>query len=472
MSAARLFLVLRARWITALAVFTLVVLLALGVSIASPRQYTASASVVVDAKSSDSLAGIGQGVAINNYMTTQIDVITSERVVLRAVRAMKLHENPTLIALWTRETQGAGDFTTWMAESIQRRLEARPSRDSNVIAIAYPAQDPKVAAATVNAIVRAYIDTSLELRIEPARQYNAFFDERSRKLREELEAAQRRLSEYERSKGLLATDERVDVENARLAQLSAQVVELQTLAADSESRRGRVVGNRERMQEVLSNPVISGMKSELGRQRSEITQLRQTLGESHPRVAQIRDSIEELKGRIDEEAAKVTGGIGVANDISQNKLSIMKHALEDQRERVMRLKTQRDEAAVLLRDVQNAQRAYDAILARLQQSSLESQNTQTNVSVLKEARPPVFPSSPKFGLNLALGAVAGFILGLAAALAREAIDPMIRSEDDILALASLPIVVDLGIAARPSIRLLQRKTRGLPRLPGLTGSSS
>ncbi len=459
MSLRKLFQILSARWLTALVVMLLSVGLAIAVNVMSPKRYTANASVVVDVKLNDPIAGMSQGgVAVSTYMTTQMDVIASEKVISRAIKTLKLHDDPQFVERWHRSTGGEGEFSGWMSEVMRERLDVRPSRDSNVLNLGFSWSEPKFAATMVNAIVRAYTDTALEFRIDPARQYNIFFDERSKKLREDYEHAQARLSAYEREKGLITSDDRIDVENARLAQLSAQVVDLQVSVAETASKSARVRSAEARTPEVLNSLTITAIKSELSKQRAEIQQLRASYGEEYPRVKQLADSIEELRQRLSEETRHIRGGIDGTNDVNQQRLSLVRTLLNEQREKVMKLKTQRDEAAILQRDVQNAQRAYDAILARLQQSSLESQNTQSNVSILMEAKPPLVPSSPKVALNIALALVAGAIFGIAAALGREAMDPRIRTESDILNLVELPLIVDLAAASRG--RLSRRRTAG------------
>ena len=101
------------------------------------------------------------------------------------------------------------------------------------------------AAALANAFVQAYTDTTLELRVDPARQYSGFFDSRAKAYRDNFEKAQDRLAQFQKEKGLLVTDERLDIETARLAELSSQLVGLQALGfaperlarlADRESR--------------------------------------------------------------------------------------------------------------------------------------------------------------------------------------------------------------------------------------------
>jgi len=463
MSLHRLFGILAARWTTALVVALVVFGAAVTWTVMAKRSYTASAAVVVDVKSSDPLGAGPSGVAVSTYMTTQMDVVASERVMSRAVQALNLLNDSALRSAWEAATDGRGDFATWLFDLLRGSLDVRPSRDSNVITIAFSWSDPQFAADMVNAIVRAYTDTALELRIEPARQYNAFFDERSKQLREDFERAQARLSAYERENNLVGSNQ-MDVESARLGQLSSEVVALQMTVAESESKSNRTQRNASVAPEVLTSPVVTALKADLARKEAEIAELRQSFGDTYPTVRQLQSSIDELTSRIAAETARIGTSVSTSNEVNQRRLLMVRQLLEEQREKVMQLKTQRDEAAVLQRDVQNAERTYDAILARLHQSSLESQNTQSNVSILTEAKAPLSPSSPKVALNLALGLVAGVIFGAAAALAREALDPRVRSADDVLDVIDLPLIVDLASALRSSQPAGAKLISGMQRI--------
>ena len=63
--------------------------------------------------------------------------------------------------------------------------------------------------------MQAYIDVSLDMRTSPAKQYSSFFDGRAKEAREQLEAAQAKLSAFQKDNGIIATDERLDVESSR-----------------------------------------------------------------------------------------------------------------------------------------------------------------------------------------------------------------------------------------------------------------
>jgi polysaccharide biosynthesis transport protein len=113
------------------------------------------------------------------------------------------------------------------------------------------------------------------------------------------------------------------------------------------------------------------------------------------------------------------------------------------------MKAVRDEGLVLQRDLENAQRSYDAVQARLAQTSLESQTTQSNVNVLAQASAPVEPSSPKVVLNTLLALFLGGLLAVGTALLLEMMDRRVRSADDILAALDLPVI---GILPKPGAK--------------------
>lgn len=454
MSLGQFLAILRARWATLLVVLLLVLGATGAVLALLPRQYSASATVLVDLKSPDPILGaLSPGMMSPTYMATQVDVILSARVARRVVRALRLHENPAMRTQWHDATQGAGDFEAWVGEQLARSLDVKPSRESNVIAIAYKSVDPKFAAALANAYAQAYVDATLEMRVEPARQYTGFFEDRARQLRENLEKAQARLSAFQKEKGIIAVDERLDVETTRLNELNSQLVAVQAAAADSRSREAQVRAGSDSLQDVINNPLVSGLRTDVSRQEARLQELSARYGDAHPQVIELRASLEELRSRLQQETRRVGSSLGTSNTINASREAQIRASLDAQRARVLELKGLRDDVAVLLRDVDNAQRAYDAVQARGSQTSLESQTTQTNILVLSNATEPVVPSSPKVFLTLLAATFGGTLLGVGAAVARELLDRRVRSGDDLLSGLALPL---LGVLPAQGARRARR----------------
>ena len=443
--------ILRARWWVVALVLGLTVATTLLVSLLLPRQYTATASVVVDFKPDPVSAFAFGGGASPAYMATQVDIIRSERVAQRVVRNLKLNENPQVRQQWLDETGGEGNIEVWLASVFQKQMDVVPSRESSVIAVSYKAPDPRFAAGLANAFAQAYIDTALELRTDPARLYSTFFENRAKEARETLEKAQSKVSAFQKQAGIIATDERLDVETARLNELSSQATMMQALLAESASRQAQAQsGQGDRMQEVLNNANVSQLKADISRAEAQLQQLATRLGDKHPQVEEAKASLAELRSRLDAETRKVTGSVTVSANINRQRLGEVQRALQAQRDKVLKMKAVRDEGLVLLRDVENAQRSYDALLQRFTQTSLEGQTTQSNINLLTQATPPLEPSSPRIVLNTLLSIFLGTLLAVGTALLLELKDRRVRNVDDVVEALGLPV---LGLMPKPGTQL-------------------
>lgn len=447
----QLLAILRARWIVALTVAGLTVGLTLLVSLLLPKQYKATASVLIDFKPDPISALAYGGLPSPAMMATPVDIISSDRVAQRVVRNLSLNENPQVRQQWLDETKGEGSIESWMGALFQRNMDIEPSRESSVISVSYRSPDPRFAAALANAFVQAYIETALELRVDPARQYASFFDTRAKEARDALEQAQTRYSTFQKQNGIFASDERLDIETARLNELSSQVTALQAIAVESSSRMQQAQGAQgDRLQEVLGNAIVGQLKADINRAEARLQELGTRLGEAHPQMVEARASVAELRGRLDAETQKVAGGVGVTNSINRQREQEIERALESQRQKVLRMKAVRDEGLVLIRDIENAQRAYDAIQQRYVQTSLESQTTQSNVNILTQALPPLVPSSPRMVLNTILAFVGGVLLAIGVALGLELRDRRVRNIDDAAGALGLPVI---GSLPRPDSRI-------------------
>src|SRR6202789_1892988 len=122
MGSQQLFLVLRARWKFAVRVFLGVLILVALVTLILPKQYLATATVVVQSKT-DPLSNNGAYPAaqlLPSDIATQGDIIERHRVATRAVKLLKLDESAEYKEKWQRE--GSGDLVGWIADELQKKV--------------------------------------------------------------------------------------------------------------------------------------------------------------------------------------------------------------------------------------------------------------------------------------------------------------------------------------------------------------
>lgn len=452
-------LILGSRYKLVIFVLLGTVAVTLALSLLLPRQYTATAAVVVDVKSPDPIVGTFlPAMLIAGYMATQADIINSDRVAQKVIKMLKLDESLAAKEQWLEATEGKGKLEVWLANRLQKKLNVNPSRESNVINIGYTATDPGFAAAVANAFTQAYLETNIELKVEPAKQYALWFGQQGNALRAQVEKSQARLSKYQRSHRIVASDERLDIETAKLNELSTQLTIVQGQTADAQSKQ-RSGSASDTLPEVVQNPLIQNLKAEIARQEAKLQELAGNLGKNHPQYRRMESEAATLRQKLEAETTHITSGFSTSRTVGKNKEAELRAAIAAQKKLLLKLKQRRPELAVLARDVDAAQKAHDAVSQRFNQTNLESQSTQTNVTVLTPAAEPIEPSFPKILLNTSIAIFLGTMLGVGAAFMFEILDRRIRSVDDLAEMLQLPV---LGMIPRDRKRgrlaLEHRKT--------------
>ena len=449
MNPKQLLLILQARWWLALLILAASVAGTYAVSLQLPKKYTASTALLVDIRARDPIAAM----LTPSSMATQEDIIRSDRVAQRVVKNLKLDENAAVKEQWRESTGGRGRLEVWLAELLQKQLTVTPpKRDSNVLTIEYTAVDPGFAAAVANAFAAAYVEATVELRVEPARQYARWFGEQGKILRVDLERAQARLSEFQQKKGIVAKEENLDAEMAKLAELTSQLTVIQAQTVDARSKQR---ADAEMLPEVMGSSVVAGLRAEIARQEAKIKDAATNLGKNHPQLRSMHAELAELRANLETESKHVAASFRTTRSVSTDKERALRGAIEAQKKKLLELRNERDQLAVLQRDVDAAKNAYDAVAARYTQASLESQATQTNVSVLSPAADPLEASSPKVLRYTAMAVFFGLLAGLGAAFLWEMLDRRVRCVDDVADMLQIPV---LGVVKR------ERRGRRRPAL--------
>jgi chain length determinant protein EpsF len=426
------------------------------------KQYQAEASMVVEVRNDPVLGALAPGLASPAYLATQVEILRSDRVAGRVVKMLGVERSPAAVQQWRDSTDAKIPLDRYFAALLQKGLSVEPSRGSNVINITFVNPDAAFAAAAANAFAQAYMDISVELRVEPARQSATFLDDQTIKLRTTLETAQARLSKFQQDKGIVVTDERMDQETARLNLLLAQLSQAQAEQIDTAMRQ-RNTGS-EASPDVLASPTVQTLKASLAIAETRLMELSSNYGPNHPQRQAVEAQVRELRQQVAAEVRRVSGGSSVANRGSAQKVAEVQAMVDNQKKQVLAMRSVRDQMAVLQRDVDNAQRAYEGVSQRATALSLEGQNTQANVRLLSPAVEPYTPSRPKVVINILGSVFGGLLLGALAAIGLEMLNRKVRSTED---LASLPGVPVIGVlqpldSKRPVFR---RLSSGRPALP-------
>jgi len=466
-------LILLARKKIILGTLLVTVLLALGWSLAQQKTYTATASVLLNYKGVDPLTGLTMpGQLMPGYMATQMDIIGSKNVALRVVDALGLASSPAVQKQFQEANEGKGSARDWLADLLLKKLQIMPSRESSVVEISFSGADPTFAAAVANAFAEEYQRVSVQLKTEPAKNASNYFNEQTKQLRDNLEAAQARLSKYQQEKGIVSLDNnRVDVELSRLNDLSGQLVVAQTAAMEANSRE-RAAGGAVNSPDVANNALVQNLRVSLASAEAKLAEVGSRFGRNHPQYQSASAEVGKLRAELNTAVGTVSKSVGANADVLRQREAELRSELAAQKTRVLELNRTRDELGPLLKDLEGAQRAYDSATQRFSQTRIEAQSEQSDISVLNPAVAPTGPSGPRVMLNTLASILLGTILGVGLALMLELINRPVRSSGDIKDMLGIPVLGTIAWRA-PGARSGRIRNLMGPRRPlRLTGNTN
>ena len=186
------------------------------------------------------------------------------------------------------------DAVTSEALRIQRSIEVKPVRGTNLIELSYIADSPKKAAELANAVAEAYIDWKLDLKFRVIGQASKF-------LASQIEEAKQTLSEKEQR--LLALGRQKDIldiapqSNPTLQKLTALGQDVSSAMADRISKETRYnelqKANPDSLPESLMTSAILQQRNDLARLEREYTDKLGVFKPEWPAMQSLRAQIEK-----------------------------------------------------------------------------------------------------------------------------------------------------------------------------------
>lgn len=410
-----------------------------------PDTYKASSALILNYKGADPLTGNGSpgqssSGYLPTYLSTQLEIIKSPAVAERVVQSL----GPALLPTYRdrfNDGHAPGSGNKAVGERLLRQLQVKPSRESSVITITFSGPDPREAARVANAFANEYRRFNAALEAGPAQIASTYFETQLGDAGRALEAALDNMAKFQQANGIVTQLVGADVDSLRLNELGNQLVTAQAQRMEASSRRRQLAAaEAAESPDITNNPLIQALKIDLSKARVKYQSLSRRFTPDHPTALAAAAEI----GSIQTELAQQTG---IASKAVVHTAAILTHreqelqsAFDEQKARMFELNHRRTALTMLTKQVESLQRAYDTIAQRLAQTRLQGQSTQSDIGLLNLAMVPQAPSGPTFPMTLAIGALAGLLLGTGVALAREMADRRLRTVVDIQALIGLPVL--------------------------------
>lgn len=462
MNLVQLLLILKARWRWVAALTLAGLLIGVAWVALTTRMFQASTEVLVTVRAPNTVAVQGDQTPLTSqlqpdYLTTQVDVIKSDRTVVAVVKQLHLDEDPQILADY-RASGAVGSVEEFAANRIRGNLFVSPSPQSRVIRIGYVSPNPELAATFANAFAKAYTATTLALQIEPARESSDFYKQSASELRTQLQDAINKLSQRRTQLGITAaTDASSDAEDGRLNALQQQLATAQATQSAAAARAGQGA-----LPDAMTNSVVQGLLGDIAKTEAQRAQLATFAGPNNVDYKQLTNQLATLRSELAKQKALVAQSANAGSAQSSANVAGLQGAVNSQRDRVLALQQSRGEIASLEQDVNTLKSTYEQLVARQAQSTLLGGTSQTNISILSPASVPTRPAGVPLPLKVVAATLGCMLLGIVLAVISELLDQRLRRPEDAEIWLAVPNLGGVRAIGRRQNQLAGRVMRYLP----------
>jgi uncharacterized protein involved in exopolysaccharide biosynthesis len=406
--------------------FTLIAIVT--VQVVEPR-YVAQSRVMLDVIKPDPVTGQVMSTAfLRAYTKTQIELVKEQQVARRVVEDLGWEKDPAMQRAYrNRSGQRDLDFSRWAAQVIMKGADARLIEGSNILEISYTSSNPSRAKTVADGLRKAYVEMTLQSRREAARRNADWYEAQAEKSKSILFKAEMDKANFERDNGILLTQDKVDLDSARLAALASQGVAPVISAG------------------VAVNAPSAGSLAQV---EAELEQASKVLGPNHPQLKALQARQQLLEKQVASERNAAASAASTAMSAAQatsGLLEAQKAKVMSQRDKVERVRLMQDEI-----DLRRDQ--YTKGIARAAQLRQEAEIAEAGVTPLASAITPQSPVFPKKGLIVGASIFAGIGAGIALGLLIELFGRRVRSADDLEGLVEAPVLAVIRSRVKPSKR--------------------
>ncbi|MGQ8365251.1 GumC family protein [Glaciecola sp. 1036] len=413
---------------------------------------------------------IGLDSSRKEYFETQYQILRSRQIASRVVERMQLQDNPHFDKDVYEANKGTFEqLTSSIKESVRESLpflpqkeesvkteeellESRksfaisklmqstsvsPIKNTQVVEVTVESPSASLSAEIANNIADVYIENYLEAKLEMTEKATSWLNESLQGLRDKLDEAEGKLSEFYEKNQVVNIDGVVGLTSDQVQQLSDQLLDAQIKlqrdrAVFEQINRGDVSLNElATLPEILNHPSIQNVKREEVVMQSKVSELREVYGPKHPKMISANAELSSLRSSLRQQIDNLVSGINSEFRTTQGKVEALQRDLETAKSELRKLSSLDNQRRALQRDVDINQQLYDSFFTRLKETDQIGGFETANARILDEAKPPIAPSKPKKALIIAAAFVLSFGFGAFMALVLEALNSGIRSTDDV-----------------------------------------
>jgi len=323
------------------------------------------------------------------------------------------------------------EIIAWM---ISGGLAVEPLMDTKIVSISYTDENPAMAQLVTNAVVKAYMDEMLEIKLATSNYSLQWMTQKAAQEREKLERSERVLQKYMRDNDLVTVENKLTIYPQKLSDFSSQLTvaeaerkELQTLL-DKISAAGEDLDRLENIPGFADSQVLKTVREKLYKATQNIKELSKKYGPKHPLMIKAQGELEVLNNEKSFEINRIIASTQNAYELAASREKNISELLDETKNEILDLNEKFIQYSILKRDVDSNRVLYDALESSIKTESVTEQSQSVNIWVVRKASMPEAPSYPNKRRSVILGLILGLFGGVGMAFLIEYLDNTAKSE--------------------------------------------
>jgi polysaccharide biosynthesis transport protein len=339
-----------------------------------------------------------------------------------------------------------------------KMLKVKAVDGTQLMDITFTTPDPVLSARIANAHARAYIARGLQLRHGASEIVQAFLRSQLDAIGQRVQQSEAALNSYRHKMGILSfqTTDKHKLAETRMIELEKALTDAETnrisLGADMQLIAARHYNS---LPEVIADRTIQALEPEVDKLGAQYAGMASQFTDRWPALAAIKAQYQAAEAQLTDEVATVTEGIRRQYQAAVARVDQLQALVAEERQRDFAANDAALEDAILSRRVETNRELYRTVLKRIQEVGIVGQGPSSPATIATPATAPPLPSYPSVAKNLAIAAMGGILIGLAAVLLLDKLDKRFKSVDEIERALRLP-----KFALIPDFATTKRRLQG------------
>ncbi len=324
-----------------------------------------------------------------------------------------------------------------VASRIQGGLRVLPVNNTKIVRISYNDRDPAISQLVANAVVQAYMDEMLEIKLSTSSYSVKWMTDKAEEERAKLEHSERELQLFMRENDLVTVEDKMTLLPQRLSEFGRQISMSETEKKELQGliNQIRTAGNNlEKLEEIpnlSTNEVLKSIRERIYKASQNIQELSKKYGPKHPKMIKANDELRILNNEKRFEVERIISSITNSYELATSKEQNLKELLAGTKSEMMGLNEKFMQYQVMKREVDSNRVMYETLQSGIKQEGVTGQSQSVNIWVMKKADLPVAPSKPDKQRNLLIGLILGLLGGVGLALLIEYLDNTVQGAQEL-----------------------------------------